>query len=39
MKKKKEKKEYLTPMGHMLKVIKEENPQEYDELIKLLKQK
>jgi hypothetical protein len=39
MKKKKEKKEYLTPMGYMLKVIKEENPQEYDELIKLLKQK
>jgi hypothetical protein len=39
MKKKKEKKEYPTPMGYMLKVIKEENPQEYDELIKLLKQK
>jgi hypothetical protein len=37
MKKKKEKKEYLTPIGYMLKVIKEENPQEYDELIKLLK--
>lgn len=33
------KKEYLTPMGYMLKVIKEENPQEYNELIKLLKQK
>ena len=39
MKKKKEKKKYLTPIGYMLKVIKEENPQEYDELIKLLKQK
>ena len=39
MKKKKEKKEYLTPMGYMLKVIKEENPQENDELIKLLEQK
>jgi len=38
MKKNKEKKEYLTPMSYMLKVIKEENPQEYDELIKLLKQ-
>ena len=32
------KKEYLTPMGYILKKIKEENPQEYDELIKLLKQ-
>ena len=39
MKKKKEKKEYLTPMGYMLKVIKEENQQENDELIKLLEQK
>jgi hypothetical protein len=37
MKRNKEKKEYLTPIGYMLKMIKEENPQEYDKLIKLLK--
>lgn len=34
----KKKKEHLTPMGYILKKIKEEKPQEYDELIKLLKQ-
>lgn len=35
----KKNKEHLTPMGYILKKIKEENPQEYEELIKLLKQK
>ena len=35
----KKKKEHLTPMGYILNKIKEENPQEYEELIKLLKQK
>lgn len=33
----KKKKEYLTSIGYMLKVIKEENLQEYEKLIKLLK--
>jgi hypothetical protein len=35
--KKKKKVEYLTPMAYRLQVIKEQNPEEYEKLMELMK--
>jgi hypothetical protein len=35
--KKKKKVEYLTPMAYRLQIIKEQLPEEYDKLMKLMK--